>query len=94
MSDGITVVNVHGVVRGKLGIHLGDKKAEEDFADAPDIESLVEKSENDAIGLKPLEDFGEDKDALEAYGKELGIDLSKRKTVSNMYADLVEFVNK
>lgn len=43
--------------------------------------------------LKSLEEFEGDKDALEAYGIELGIDLSKRKSIENMYKDLVEFMN-
>lgn len=95
----IQVVNVHGKVMSQEGIvTLGNKEpkkvvVEEEFAEAPDIESLVE-GQKEAIGLKPVEEFGEDKDALEAYGKEFGIDLSKRKTIENMYKDLVEFVNK
>ena len=88
----IVVVNVHGVVQGDKGIVLPLKKVEEEFADAPDIESLVENSENNAIGIKPVEDFTK-KDDLEAYGKELGIDLNKTKTIANMYKDLIDFVN-
>ena len=42
--------------------------------------------------LKSLEEFEGDKDALETYGIKLGINLSKRKSIENMYKDLVEFM--
>jgi len=54
---------------------------------AEEVEGLVETK----VDLKPVEDF-KTKDALEEYGKTLGIDLNKSKTIANMYADLVEFV--
>ena len=92
---GITVVNVHGEVYGSKAMLARKQtvKEEEDFAEAPDIEDLVEKSEGNAIGLKPLEEFST-KDELEAYGLKFGIDLKKNKSLENMYLDLVNFVNK
>jgi len=51
----------------------------------------VEVSESKA-GLRPIDEF-KTKKALEDYGIGLGIDLNKSKTIANMYADLVEFVD-
>jgi len=73
--------------------------------DDKEVEACIEqgfyKNPDDALGandeettseLKSLGEFEGDKDALEAYGIELGIDLSKRKSIENMYKDLVEFM--
>ena len=84
----ITIVNVRGKVSSG-GITIKPEVLEDDgYADAPDIEALVNKPT-----IKPLSSF-EDKDALEAYGKTFGIDLKKNFTLENMYSQLVEFVNK
>lgn len=40
------------------------------------------------IELRPIEDFADNKDALEEHGKLFGIDLNKRKLIKNMYKDL------
>jgi len=123
----LRVVSVNGVVNGddivKSNVVTKVDNKDEDFVDAPDIESLVENSliepkadedtkieelakaplveeivedsveEKEPVGLRQVEEFGDDKGALEAYGRELGIELSKRKSISNMYKDLIEFVN-
>ena len=42
--------------------------------------------------LKTIESFENDKDAIEKYGLEFGIDLNKQKSAKNMYKDLVAHV--
>jgi hypothetical protein len=88
----ISVVNVYGKVNvDKSTVPV---RVEEDFADAPDIESLVNGSETkDAVGVRPVTDF-KTKVLLETYGKEFGIDLDKTKTIKNMYKDLTDFINR
>ena len=82
----IQVTNVRGQIK-KNGITLeSGKVVKEEYADAPDIDALVNKTE-----LKPLESFT-DKEALEEYGLTFGINLMKNKKLENMYADLKEFV--
>ena len=90
----IVVVNVHGVIQGDKSTVRPVVK-EEAYAETPDIESLVEQSIPDTeepVGLRDMSEFTK-KDDLEAYGKEFGTDLNKTKTIANMYADLVAFIN-
>lgn len=49
-------------------------------------EDIVEESTE--VELKPLSDF-ETKDSLEEYGLTFGIDLNKRKSLPNMYKELI-----
>lgn len=62
--------------------------------DNPSVEAtaMQEAEKEKEPSLKPLAEFEDDKDALEVYGKEFGIDLDKRKTPEDMYAELVEFL--
>lgn len=62
-------------------------------ASTPTGGNEIEGSEELVIQLKELSSF-EDKDALEVYGKEIGIDLKKNKSLENMYKDLEAFISK
>jgi len=57
------------------------------------IDDIVETPapEIEAVSLRPLESFAE-KEELEAYGKDFGINLNRSKKLENMYADLVAHV--
>lgn len=71
--------------------NLIEKKKEE-------LENQLKGNENNSkepneTKLVPLEEFEEDKDKLEEYGKTLGIDLDKRKDITNMYSDLLNFIS-
>ena len=57
-----------------------------DYIEPPEDENTQELKEQ--TPLKELSEFT-DKDPLETYGKEFGIDLDKRKSLEDMYADLV-----
>lgn len=47
---------------------------------------------NEVKVLRPITDFTNNKDALEEHGLYHGIDLNKRKSIDNMYRDLVNFI--
>lgn len=55
------------------------------------LDTFIDSKIKDVV--QPLESF-EDKNALEEYGLTYGINLSKRKTLANMYKDLVQFINE
>lgn len=69
-----------------------EKAEDEAETDIQSVAKKVEKAAADKVELKPLDYFEKDKEKLEAYGKEFGIDLSRRKTIENMYKDLEKHI--
>lgn len=61
------------------------EKIEEDISD----EEAIAVLDDEVQGLRDMDSF-EDKEELEQYGMTFGIDLSRRKSLKNMYLDLVE----
>lgn len=73
---------------GTEAVEVKEPKAEVE----PTQANVEVEASKPVFELKPVEDFGDDKNALEEYGKEFGIDLKKNKSVANMYKDLEDFV--
>jgi len=79
-------------------LELLEEEPESPLELVDEAETVIEET-REKVTLKPLEEFEsitsnkEAKLALESYGKELGIDLSRQKSLKNMYEDLVTFVS-
>ena len=79
------------------------KPSEEDVTATFQMEPVVEESEPEELSESPSEEITEttipdwevceafveagDKEGLEAYARKFDVELSRRKTVSNMYSD-------
>ncbi len=73
-----------------------DNEEELNLKNAIDNFAFVEGfgGESSKITVLPIEEFGDDRDALEEYGLSFGIDLNKAKTIENMYQDLLDYIEQ
>lgn len=98
-NQGYEIVTGSTVGYGQVKSVVMSKKVTEQVTTVKEVNSVLEDTkqpEEDSSIVVLDEDYlitiAGDKDSLEAYGKDFGIDLKKNKSYDNMLKDLREFV--